>query len=46
MCLITNQKWPKIAWKPITTYKIVYRYRDCYKTLCQKATIQIGFAIF
>ena len=24
MCLITNQKWPKIAWKPITTYKVVY----------------------
>lgn len=24
MCLITKQKWPKIAWKPIITYKVVY----------------------
>ena len=42
MCLITEQKWPKIAWKPITTYKVVYGYRDYYKTVYQKANIQIS----
>ena len=42
MCLTTNQKWPKIAWKPITVYKVVYGYRDFYKTMYQKANIHIG----
>lgn len=42
MCLTTNQKWPKIAWKPITTYKVVYGWEDPYRTIFQKAKIQIG----
>ena len=42
MCLTTKQKWPKIAWKPITTYKVVYGYKDYYKTMYQNANIQIG----
>lgn len=42
MCLTTKQRWPKIAWKPITVYKVVYGYRDYYKTIYQKANIYIG----
>ena len=42
MCLQTNQKWPKIAWKPITTYKVVYGYKNPYKTMYQREKIQIG----
>lgn len=42
MCLTTYQKWPKIAWKPITTYKVVYGYEDPYKTMYQRVKIQIG----
>ena len=41
MCLITEQKWPKIAWKPITVYKVVYKWFDQYKTLFAKADIDI-----
>lgn len=42
MCLTTKQKWPKIAWKPITVYKVVVKWRDCYKTVYQGASIHIG----
>ena len=42
MCLTTKQKWPKIAWKPITTYKVVCRCGNFYKTIYQKANIHIG----
>lgn len=42
MCLTTKQKWPKIAWKPITTYKVVYGCGDFYRTIYQRAKIQIG----
>lgn len=42
MCLTTKQKWPKIAWKPITVYKVVYGCGDFYKTMYQKANIHIG----
>ena len=44
MCLLTNQKWPKIAWRPITTYKVVYS-PDNYSsllTIFQCFPIQIG----
>lgn len=44
MCLTTKQKWPKIAWKPITTYKVVYS-PDGYQpflTLFQCSPIRIG----
>lgn len=42
MCLTTNQKWPKIAWRPITVYKVVCGWEDPYRTIFQKAKIQIG----
>ena len=42
MCLTTKQKWPKIAWKPITTYKVVYGHGNPYRTMYQRAKIQIG----
>ena len=42
MCLTTNQKWPKIAWKPITVYKVVSGWEDPYKTIFRGAKIQIG----
>ena len=41
MCLLTKQKWPKIAWKPITVYKVVYKWLDQYKTIFVKATVDI-----
>ena len=46
MCLATKQKWPKIAWKPITTYKVVYSPYDypSLLTLFQSFPIQIGCA--
>ena len=44
MCLLTNQKWPKIAWRPITTYKVVYTpdNHQPFLTLFQCSPIQIG----
>ena len=42
MCLITKQKWPKIAWKPITVYKVIYGYPNNYRTLYQIMPIDIG----
>lgn len=44
MCLTTKQKWPKIAWKPITTYKVVYisNKSSSLLTLFQNFPIQIG----
>lgn len=42
MCLTTKQKWPKIAWKPITVYKVVYKKEYSYKTVYQGASIHIG----
>ena len=44
MCLITKQRWPKIAWKPITTYKVVHSpgYYPLFLTLFQGVTILIG----
>ena len=44
MCLLTKQKWPKIAWKPITTYKVVYSlgYYPVFLTLFQCVPILIG----
>ena len=44
MCLTTKQKWPKIAWKPITTYKVVYSPNNhpSLLTLFQGFPIQIG----
>lgn len=42
MCLTTTQKWPKIAWKPITVYKVIYGYPNNYKTLYQCMPIDIG----
>lgn len=44
MCLITEQRWPKIAWKPITTYKVVYSPNNCplLLTLFQGFSIKIG----
>ena len=44
MCLTTNQKWPKIAWRPITTYKVVYSpgYYPVFLTLFQCCPILIG----
>lgn len=44
MCLTTKQKWPKIAWKPITTYKVVYSpgYYPVFLTLFQCFPIRIG----
>jgi hypothetical protein len=42
MCLTTKQKWPKIAWRPITVYKVVYKNENSYKTVYQGATIHIG----
>ena len=38
MCL----KWPKIAWKPITVYKVIYGYPNNYKTLFRKVPTDIG----
>ena len=42
MCLTTKQKWPKIAWKPITVYKVIYGYPNNYRTLYQRMPIDIG----
>ena len=44
MCLTTKQKWPKIAWKPITTYKVVHSpgYYPLFLTLFQCVPILIG----
>lgn len=44
MCLTTSQRWPKIAWKPITTYKVVayQRYYPSLLTLFQAFPIKIG----
>lgn len=44
MCLTTKQKWPKIAWKPITTYKVVYTPDGHlpFLTLFQCSPIRIG----
>ena len=44
MCLTTTQKWPKIAWKPITTYKVVYSPNNhpSLLTIFQCFPIQIG----
>ena len=44
MCLITKQKWPKIAWKPITTYKVVYFLEgyQSFLTMFQSSPIRIG----
>ena len=44
MCLLTEQRWPKIAWKPITTYKVVYSpdRLQPFLTLFQCAPIRIG----
>lgn len=42
MCLTTSQKWPKIAWRPITVYKTVCVWGDIYRTIFKKAKIQIG----
>lgn len=42
MCLTTKQRWPKIAWKPITVYKTVYKKENSYKTVYQGASIHIG----
>lgn len=44
MCLTTSQRWPNIAWRPITTYKVVYS-PDNYSsllTIFQNFPIQIG----
>ena len=42
MCLTTKQKWPKITWKPITVYKVIYGYPNNYRTLYQRMPIDIG----
>lgn len=44
MCLITKQKWPKIAWKPIKVYKVVYTgYNQLwFTTLYMGAVIKLG----
>lgn len=42
MCLTTKQKWPKIAWKPITVYKAVSKKENSYKTVYRGASIHIG----
>lgn len=42
MCLTTKQKWPKIAWRLITVYKVIYGWEDPYRTIFQRAKIQIG----
>jgi hypothetical protein len=42
MCLTTKQKWPKIAWKPITVYKVIYGYPNNYRTLYQRMPIDIS----
>ena len=44
MCLTTRQKWPKIAWKPITTYKVVHSsgYCSIFLTLFRCVPILIG----
>lgn len=44
MCLTTKQKWPKIAWKPIATYKVVYSPdgHQPFLTLFQCSPIRIG----
>ena len=44
MCLTTSQKWPKVAWRPITTYKVVYSpdYYPMFITLVQCFPILIG----
>lgn len=44
MCLLTKQRWPKIAWKPITTYKVVHSpgYYPLFLTLFQCVPILIG----
>lgn len=44
MYLLTEQKWPKIAWKPITTYKVVHSpgYHPVFLTLFQCVPILIG----
>lgn len=42
MCLTTRQKYPKIAWKPITVYKVIYGYPNKYRTLYQCMPIDIG----
>lgn len=42
MCLRTKQRLPKIAWKPITTYKIIYSRDSLLFTLFRGFPIQIG----
>lgn len=44
MCLTTKRRWPKIAWKPITTYKVVYSPNNypSLLTIFQDFPIQIG----
>ena len=44
MCLLTKQRWPKIAWRPITTYKVVYSpdRLQPFLTLFQCSPIRIG----
>lgn len=42
MCLTTKQKWPKIAWKPIKVYKVIYGYPNNYRTMYQRMSVDIG----
>lgn len=42
MCLRTKQRLPKIAWKPITTYKVIYSRDSLLLTLFRGFPIQIG----
>ena len=44
MCLTTKQRCPKIAWKPITTYKVVYTpdNHQPFLTLFQSFPVRIG----
>jgi hypothetical protein len=43
MCLVTKRRWPKIAWKPIKVYKVIFK--SCvsnYRTLFQCSPVKIG----
>ena len=42
MFLRTKQRLPKIAWKPITTYKVIYSRNSLLLTLYRDYPIQIG----
>ena len=46
MCLLTKQRWPKIAWKPITTYKVVCSCGNFYKkveAICDELQLAYDF---